>query len=218
MMKLAISVMTAISLSLTSTALADHNNDLVVQGYRWVTAEGPYICHAEEDVRQLVAHRTDATELQAVENVHCHYLIPGTVVQVITQDPAKGMSQIWVGGITTPLWTYTRFVSKHPVRDTYGNIEMPEERGLTPKAQMQLAPPPSDNSAARTRMNDDLSSFGLLGPDDREIDLGLHGDVKIIRQDLDHHVRNDFGNLRLRKPSLLYLVEIGVTDVTTFLQ
>jgi hypothetical protein len=153
MMKLAISVMTAISLSLTSTALADHYNDLVFQGYRWVTADGPYICHAEEDVRQLVAHRTDATELHAVENVHCHYLIPGTVVQVIKEDPAKGMSQIWVGGITTPLWTYTRFLSKHPVRDTYGNIEMPEESGLTPKAQMQLAPLPSDNSAARTRTN-----------------------------------------------------------------
>jgi hypothetical protein len=88
-----------------------------------------------------------------VENVHCHYLIPGTVVQVIKEDPAKGMSQIWVGGITTPLWTYTRFLSKHPVRDTYGNIEMPEESGLTPKAQMQLAPLPPDNSAARTRTN-----------------------------------------------------------------
>ncbi len=90
MMKLAISVMTAISLSLTSTALADHYNDLVVQGYRWITAEGPYICHAEEDVRQLVAHRTDATELQAVENVHCHYLIPGTVVQVIKEGRLYG--------------------------------------------------------------------------------------------------------------------------------
>ena len=41
MMKLAISLMTAISLSLTSTALADHYNDLVVQGYRWVTADDP---------------------------------------------------------------------------------------------------------------------------------------------------------------------------------
>ena len=112
MMKLAISVITAINLSLTCTVVADHYNDLVVQGYRWVTAEGPYICHAEEDVRQLVAHRNDATELQAVENVHCDYLIPGTVVQVTKEDPAKGMSQIWEG-ITTPLWTYTRFLSKH---------------------------------------------------------------------------------------------------------
>src|SRR5258708_27437167 len=100
MMKLAISVMTAISLSLTSTALADHYNDLVVQGYRWDTADGPYICHAEEDVRQLVAQHTDATELQAVVNVHCHYLIPRHVVQVIKEDQAKGMSQRWVVGIT----------------------------------------------------------------------------------------------------------------------
>lgn len=153
MMKLAISVMTAISLSLTSTALADHYNDLVVQGYRWVTAEGPYICHAEEDVRQLVAHRTDATELQAVENVHCHYLIPGTVVQVIKEDPAKGMSQIWVGGITTPLWTYTRFLSKHPVRDTYGTIETPEDCGLRPKAETAVIPLPSNSSTARTQQN-----------------------------------------------------------------
>ena len=62
MVKLAISLMTAISLSLTSTVLADHYNDLVVQGYRWVTADGPYICHAEENVRQLVAHRTDGKD------------------------------------------------------------------------------------------------------------------------------------------------------------
>jgi hypothetical protein len=41
MMKLAISVMTAISLSLTSTALADHYNDLVVQGYRGSLPTGP---------------------------------------------------------------------------------------------------------------------------------------------------------------------------------
>src|SRR5260370_29608452 len=151
-MKLAI-FFAAASLALIGNGLADQYDTLAAQGYRWVTADGPYICHAEEDVRQLVAHRSDATELKAVENAHCHYLIPGTVVHVIKEDRAKGMSQIWVGGITTPLWTYTRFLSKHPVRDTYGNIEMPEESGLTPKAQMQLAPLPSDNSAARTRTN-----------------------------------------------------------------
>ena len=154
LMKLLISFMTAISLSLTSTALADHYNDLVVQGYRWVTADGPYICHAQEDVRQLVSHRTDATELQAVENVHCHYLIPGTVVQVIKEDPAKGMSQISVGGITTPLWTYGRFLSKHPFRDTYGVIETPENSGLIPTADTAIVPTlPSDSSTAPTLPN-----------------------------------------------------------------
>jgi hypothetical protein len=65
---------------------------------------------------------------------------------------------------------------------------------------------------------DDLSGFGLLGPDDREIDLGLHGDVKIIRQDVDRHMCDDFGNLRLRKPCLLQPAKIGVADASTFLQ
>jgi len=65
---------------------------------------------------------------------------------------------------------------------------------------------------------DDLSSLRLLGPDDREIDLGLHGDVKIIRQDVYRHMCNDFGNFRLRKPCLLQLAEIGVADASTFLQ
>ena len=54
----------------------------------------------------------------------------------------------------------------------------------------------------------DLGSFGLLSPDHREIDLGLKGDVEIIRQDVDRHMCDDFANLRLRKPSLLHLVEI----------
>ena len=154
MMKLAISVMTAISLSLTSTALADHYNDLVVQGYRWVTAEGPYICHAEEDVRQLVAHRTDATELQVVENIQCYYLIRGAIVQVIKEDPARRMSQMRFGSIITPLWTYTRFLSKRPVKDTYGVIETPQNAGLIPTADTVTAPAlPTDSSTARTRPN-----------------------------------------------------------------
>ena len=65
---------------------------------------------------------------------------------------------------------------------------------------------------------DDLGSLGLLRPHNREIDLGLKGDVEIIRQDVDGHMCNNFANLRFRKPSLLYLVEIGVTDVSMFLQ
>ncbi len=152
-MNLAISVITAVSMSLTCTALADHYNDLAIQGYRWVNVDGPYACHTEEDVQRIVAHRTDAAELQVVENIQCHYLIPGTVVQVIKEDPAKGMSQIRLGGITRPLWTSTRFLSKHPVRDTYETIETPEDCGLMPKADMAVTPLPSDNSTARTRPN-----------------------------------------------------------------
>jgi hypothetical protein len=152
-MKLAIPVMTAISLSLTCTALADNYNDLAAQGYRWVIVDGPFACTAEQDVQRIVAHRTDATELQMVENLQCYYLIQGTVVQVIKEDPANGMSQMRLAGITRFLWTYSKFLSKHPVRDTYGTIETPEECGLKPEADTAVIPLPSDNSTARSRQN-----------------------------------------------------------------
>jgi len=147
-MKLAISILTLISLSLTCTALADHYKDLAGQGYRWVTVDGPYACETEQDLQRIVAHRTDATELQAVENIQCYYLIPGTVVQVIDKDPARGMSQIRLGGITKSLWTYNRFLSKDPVQDTYGSIETPEECGLIPKTETAVTPLPPDSSTA----------------------------------------------------------------------
>jgi hypothetical protein len=66
--------------------------------------------------------------------------------------------------------------------------------------------------------SDDLSRFGLLSPDDREIDLGIKGDVEIVREDVDRHVRDDFTNLCLSKPGLLCLHQIGITDVSALLQ
>ncbi|MGA8481837.1 MAG: hypothetical protein WB696_28050 [Chthoniobacterales bacterium] len=151
--RLAISVTTAISLGLTHPTLADNYSDLAAQGYRWVAVDGPYACNSEEDVQRIVAHRTDATELKVVENIQCYYLIPGTIVQVIKEDPAKDMSQIRLGGITKPLWTYSKFLRQDPVQDTYGNIETPEERGLMPNADTAVTPLPSDGSTARTRQN-----------------------------------------------------------------
>jgi hypothetical protein len=150
-MKLAILVMTAVSLGLPGIALADNYNGLAAQGYRWVNVDGPYACTTEQDVERMVAHRTDATELQVVENIRCYYLIPGTIVQVIKEDPARSMSQMRLGSITTPLWTYTRFLSKHPVQDTYGVLETPENSGLIPTSDTVILPAlPSDNSTART--------------------------------------------------------------------
>jgi hypothetical protein len=71
---------------------------------------------------------------------------------MIKQDPARGMAEIRLGSITRPLWTYSRFLSKHPVRDTYGVIETPETSGLIPAADTAMVPElPSDNSTARTR-------------------------------------------------------------------
>jgi hypothetical protein len=150
-MKLAISIITAVGLSLTCTALADHYKDLAAQGYRWVTVNGPYACETEQDLQRIVAHHTDATELEAVQNIECYYLIPGTVVQVINEDPARSMSKIRLGSIIKSLWTYNRFLSKQPVQDTYGSIETPEECGLIPKAEAAITPLPADGSTARTQ-------------------------------------------------------------------
>ncbi len=59
-MKLAISVLTAISFSLTCTALADHYKDLAAQGYRWVTVNGPYACETEQDLQPIERNVADS--------------------------------------------------------------------------------------------------------------------------------------------------------------
>jgi hypothetical protein len=154
-MKLLISFMTAVSLGLTCTVLGgDNYSALAAQGYRWVTVNGPYACTTEQDAKRIAAHHTDAIELQVVENIECYYLIPGTIVQVIKEDPPRGISEIRLGSITRSLWTYSRFLSKRPVKDTYGVIETPQNSGLIPAADTAIVPAlPSDNSTARSRPN-----------------------------------------------------------------
>src|SRR5246500_5939279 len=146
--------MTAVSLGLTCTAFADNYSDLAAQGYRWVTVDGPYACNTEQDVERITAHHTDATELLVVQNIQCYYLIPGTIVQVIKEDPAHGMTEMRVAGRPRYLWTYTRFLSKRPVQDTYGVIQTPQNSGLNRATDTALAPSlPSDDTTARTRPN-----------------------------------------------------------------
>jgi hypothetical protein len=43
---------------------------------------------------------------------------------------ANDMSEILLAGITRPLWTYTKFLSARPIRDTYGTVETPDNAGL----------------------------------------------------------------------------------------
>ena len=154
-MKLLISFITALSLGLTCTVLGgDNYSALPAKGYRWVTVNGPYACNTAQGVERIVARHTDATELQVVESIQCYYLIPGTIVQVIKEDPARGMSEIRLGSIIRSLWTYTIFLSKHPVKDTYGVIETPENSGLIPTAGTAIVPElPSYSSTARTWPN-----------------------------------------------------------------
>lgn len=129
-MKIWLLVFTLFGLSLTRSARADDYRDLAAKGYRWVTVDGPYACPSQQEVRHVTGDPTDATELQMVEDGTAYYLIPGTLVQIVQDDPANGMSEILLGGITRPLWTYTKYLTARPIHDTYGIVETPETSGF----------------------------------------------------------------------------------------
>ena len=122
------------AMTLTSTALGDKYGDLVAKGYRWVTGDGLYACVSKDDVPRMVNNPGDEAKLKMVEQIKAYFLIPGTIVQVTEEDPGSGLSKIRMAGITVDLWTLTTFVSKQPVKDTYGVVETPETSGLIPSA------------------------------------------------------------------------------------
>ncbi|MGA8482047.1 MAG: hypothetical protein WB696_29105, partial [Chthoniobacterales bacterium] len=80
--------------------------------------------------RKITNDRSDLTELHLVEDGGAYYLIPGTLVRVIRDDQANGMSEILLGGITRPLWSYTNFLTARPIHDTYRMVETPDTVGL----------------------------------------------------------------------------------------
>jgi hypothetical protein len=170
-MKLRILGFAAFTLGLMGSAFAADYKELIAEGYRWVTVDGPYACTTEQEVQRITSHRTDATELQMVEDLQAYYLIPGTLVQVVRNDPPTGMSEIQLGGITIPLWTYTKFLSARPMEDTYGVIETPANSGLIPSRGTGLiqlppeAPSPSANPTIPGGAGPDTSSMNPESPD-----------------------------------------------------
>jgi hypothetical protein len=132
----------AAAITFTSRALGDKYSDLVSKGYRWAIADGLYACVSKDDVGRMVNNPGDEVELKMVEEVKAYFLIPGTIVQVTEEDPSSGLSQIRMAGITVDLWTLTRFLSKHAVKDTYGVIETPETSGLIPTPTSAIAAGP----------------------------------------------------------------------------
>jgi hypothetical protein len=131
------------ALALVSTASASKYDDLVAKGYRWATADGPYACVAKEDVHRMANNPGDSVILKMVEQVKVFYLTPGTIVQVTEEDSHTGTSKIRMAGITIDLWTLTSFITKHPIKDTYGVVETPETSGLIPSAPPVLDAGPS---------------------------------------------------------------------------
>jgi hypothetical protein len=152
-MKLTMLVLCAASLSLAGPASADNYDILAAKGYRWVTIHGPYASTTEQGVQRITDHRDGPTESQILEDDEAYYLIPGKIVQLIKEDPTSGMSRLQLGGFATFLWTYSRFLSKHPIRDVYGVIETPENSGLVPSVATVITPNVPDQATARTREN-----------------------------------------------------------------
>jgi len=122
----------AIVFGLASAALSINDTKATANQYRWVVVDGPYTCHSKEDLRQITKHHSDATELQMVDQLRAYYLISGTIVELVQEDSASGMSQIHLAGITGDLWTLSRFLSKRPLVDPGSVIETPENTDLSP--------------------------------------------------------------------------------------
>jgi hypothetical protein len=87
----------------------------------------------------IVKHHTDQTELQMTDGLRAYYLVCGTIVRLVQEDSASGMTKIHIAGITSDLWTLTRFLSKHPMIDAYGVIETPENSGLISAQQPSVS-------------------------------------------------------------------------------
>ena len=144
MKALAILAIAAAAVTLTSTASADKYGDLVAQGFRWANVNGLYACVSKDDVPRVLSHPSDEVVLKLVEQVKAYFLTPGTIVQVTEEDTHSGLSKIHMAGIAFDLWTPTRFLSKHPIKDTYGVVETPETSGLitTVETPIDVGPTP----------------------------------------------------------------------------
>ena len=115
---------------LTSSGQAASYDHLAANGYRWVIVDGPYACPSKDDLRRITKQHTDEAELHMIEQLRAYYLIEGAIVQVVLEDATSGMSQIHTAGIKPDVWTLTRFLSRRPIKNTYGEIETPETSGL----------------------------------------------------------------------------------------
>jgi hypothetical protein len=127
-MKIATLLSLAAAVGLESGALAAPYDELAVKGYRWVTIDGPYACPSKDDLRLIIKHHADDT---VIERLRPYYLIEGAIVQVVQEDAATGMSKIHSAEIGPDVWTLTTFLSKRPIKNIDGEIEVPQ-RSLAP--------------------------------------------------------------------------------------
>ena len=122
----------ALLIGMQTTAFSSNNyKDLVEEGYRWVNVDGPYASKFEDDAQRLSKKPTRDAELRLLRADGAYYLIEGRIVKVLRTDKSAGMAEIQTARLVPTLWTSTKYLSKHPIRDAYSRIETPDTIGWT---------------------------------------------------------------------------------------
>jgi len=147
-MRVPIIVLAVAAVGLGFTASADPYKDFTAQGYRWVVVDGPYACPSKNDLQEITRHRTDLLEVKMVSDLRAYYLIRGVIVQVVQEDAASGMSEVHFPGGFKTFWTLKRFLSKSPIKDTFGVVEAPTTSSMM--LQRQTMPSPTSKADADT--------------------------------------------------------------------
>jgi hypothetical protein len=140
-MRVPIILLAAAAVGLGSAVSADPYKDYTAQGYRWVAVDGPYACPSKDDLQEITRHRTDLLEVKMVSDLRAYYLIRGVIVQVVQEDAASGMSEVHLPGGFKTFWTLKRFLSRSPIKDTFGEVETPTTSNLRLEGQTAVASP-----------------------------------------------------------------------------
>jgi hypothetical protein len=109
-------------------SLAADYKDWVAQGYRWSSVSGLHAYRNKDDAKNERSRREKKSVSEEVR--YAYYLRPGKIVLVVATDAADGLSQIRMGGISSDLWTPTKYLSTRPVKNVVGKIETPEMAGI----------------------------------------------------------------------------------------
>jgi hypothetical protein len=123
-----LSLAVLIVVGILSAAFAADYKEWVAQGYRWSSVSGLHAYRNKDDAKNERSRRENKSVSEEVR--YAYYLRPGKIVFVVATDAADGLSQIRMGGISSDLWTPTKYLSTRPVKNVVGKIETPETAGI----------------------------------------------------------------------------------------
>jgi hypothetical protein len=135
---------------LQATLAADYK-DWAAKGYRWSLVSGLHAYRNKDDAKNERSRREKKSVSEEVQ--YAYYLRPGKVVLVVATDTADRLSQIRMGGISSDLWTPTKYLSTRPVKNTVGKIETPDMAGILPISTATPGPSSRAGPAATSSLS-----------------------------------------------------------------